>query len=286
MAQYSEIWNVRGNPLQSVNDGHGWESSPVSAAILTAPSFCGLSTRHLNSTTSRRCIVKIGEPTTTDAEIKALILWNTATGLTGGPCIRQGGTTSANFAGVLASVGEARDVISINKYTAGSLVNLSGSISLPSTLSFPFWVKIRGQGSDVYAKAWNFGDPEPVSWQASATDPAVIAGRAGYFFTNAGEYHLGPISVGTNGDVAPQLSYVLSGTVNKDDTPNPLIPLVRTVRAVRRANPLQWNETVSAPDGTFSIPVITGDEYSIFVIDELLGDYNALILDKVIPLPL
>lgn len=285
MAQYSEIWNVRGDPVQSVNNGHGWESAPDSAAIFTAPSFCGLGTRHLNTATNRRCIRKTGEPNTENAEVQVLVNFTNNTGLQGGPCIRQGGTTSSNFAGVLASVNETRDSLTIYEYVAGTLGTIA-TVSLPAALSFPYWVKIRGQGSDLYAKAWDFGDPEPIAWQVSGTDPAVLTGRAGYFLTNSGEYIIGAIAVGTNGDVSPQLTYVLSGSVNEDDTPNPLIPLVRTVRAVRRANPLQWNETVSAADGSFSIPVITGDEYSIFVIDELLGDYNALILDKVIPLPL
>jgi len=293
MAQYQELWNIFTDYGSAINNTP-WPSLQGTASVFNAQGRGGSGIRCNISATARQILAKAGETAKTDADAVLLIGRHESTGtsLPSFLCVRSGGTSNANFSGYLAAVynntgtgGNNGDELRIGKYVSGTLTSTLAVVSLPGHLTFPYFIRLRASGSNLMAKAWNLGAPEPASWQATATDTDLSSGRIGPGFANSGEYTFGPISVGDGGDEPISLNWVIEGSVFEAGPPGPNIPRVRTVRAIRRSNFRQRYETVSLSDGSFRIPVFTSDAHTVYVLDELAGSYNALISDRIAPIP-
>jgi hypothetical protein len=86
-------------------------------------------------------------------------------------------------------------------------------------------------------------------------------------------------SVGTDSDEAPNFVGTISGQVRVNGTPQG----GRTVRAVAREDPGYVFETVSDGSGNFALKVLKDFTYSVYAMDELTGDFNAVMFDKIVP---
>lgn len=174
------------------------------------------------------------------------------------------------------------------KYISGSVSALTSDVDMGSSFwNSPHFIKLSCIGTAIKAKAWAAGSPEPANWQMEATDTSLSIGASALFsFLQPLKMKFGQLKWTTAGESLGPMEFKISGTVKEDKAPNPDIPLVRTVRAVRRANRGQFhNQGQSLSDGTFELYVPTNDEYIIYVLDELVGTYNALIRDRIFPLP-
>lgn len=225
----------------------------------------------------------------TDGEIACKFGWFDAPpggNVTGhGVGMRCSGATAGDFSGVLAC--RYGDSLIIRYYLSGSVTDL---VSAPMGSSFwesDYIIKLQCSGDSVKAKIWHSGDPEPSTWTLETTQTAIpSAGNSGIWFFYGSEQHIQQLKWSSAGDSIPPMEYEISGTVEEAGNPSNT-PLERVVKAFRRSNneiPL-GGETISAADGSYKVIVPSGDAYTIFCLDELVGDYNALIFDKVLPGP-
>ena len=140
-------------------------------------------------------------------------------------------------------------------------------------------LRVEGTGTvSVFARAWPIGEPEPAAWDVSASYTSTndtgyaMIGRTGTSFPA----FLSHVSTGTEGDSAPPIYGLLSGTVSADGT-----PVSRDVIAVARGDQPYLFRGQSDGTGAFSIPALIGFDYTVFALDPLAGPYNAAVLDKI-----
>lgn len=280
MAQFSELWT--GFTDYGALITTAWETFVSSgSSVFYHPSTCAM--RISISSTTRQMVAKTGVSGTADADCCIVYFAHPITGTSfpGGAGIRGSGTSSGNFNAYIANLLADGVTLRISKYVAGTLSGLA-EVTLGSALSFPYFIRIRAEGTNLMAKAWNVGAVEP-SWQVTTADASLSSGRAGPVAVNAGEYIFGPVAVGTGGDTPPNLNFALSGTVFEDDTPDP-VPVERVLCAMPRANPHKAvYRKVSGVDGSYQIPVFSNDEHVVFALDDVSGSFNALIADRVTP---
>lgn len=156
-------------------------------------------------------------------------------------------------------------------------------ISALTAADFPRLVRFRvsGLGASVLIQIrhWHINDPEPATWNASVTTTvAAVDTGIPAIFRNASGFSsaISHFSMGTAGDIAPAIYGSISGTVVE----HPDTPLVRTVRAVAREDPMLCFETQSEADGTFRVGVLLGYTYTVYAMD---STFNAVVADRVIP---
>lgn len=136
----------------------------------------------------------------------------------------------------------------------------------------------------VRAKAWSFQQNEPATWDLDTT-LAVTLNADGYAVTyRDGTGFLAflgmAMSVGTEGDAAPNFIGTISGQVRV----NGVAQSGRTVRAVAQEDPGYYWDAVSDGSGNFSMKVLKGFTYTVYALDLLAGDFNAVVADKVVPI--
>ena len=163
----------------------------------------------------------------------------------------------------------------------GGLVVDATLASLGKTAFNPAIIKAQFDAGTIRAKYWYFDEDEPSGWSISGTNtvyPAAGECGVGWNNSNPGTV-IGPMSVGI-GEASPKLQGKIQGVVRVNGTPQS----GRTVRAVSRERPDIFFDTTSAGDGTFTIRCLAlGLTYSVFALDPLTGDFNAVIADKIVP---
>lgn len=70
-------------------------------------------------------------------------------------------------------------VIRIMKYGDHTSSVLTGGEAEVDSITGPHYVRFRAEGSNLYAKCWPVGEPEPTDWQARATDESYVSGYPG-----------------------------------------------------------------------------------------------------------
>lgn len=175
--------------------------------------------------------------------------------------------------------------IGISRYVGGTYSILSQVSPASLGVSFPMEYRIQAIGSTIRFKVWNLGKEEPSAWSVTVTDTGFLG--SGYCGIGAGSNFrtvFSDFSIGTGADAAPSLNHLLEGSVFENGIPD--VPVERVVRAVSRSNIDLRYETTSLSDGSFRMFVRPGSLYSVFALDEESGDYNALIADKIAPIPI
>ena len=173
----------------------------------------------------------------------------------------------------------------VERVTTGGSVATVGTIDLAALgrSTRPILCRLRVSGAAgstrVQCKAWSMTQAEPGAWDVDQTLSVtlnadgypVLARQSSGFLAS-----LGSFSVGTAGDSAPDITRAISGTVRVG-----LTGVARTVRAVAREDAHHVYETTSAADGSYTLRVIRGFNYTVYALDSLAGDYNAVVLDKI-----
>lgn len=115
------------------------------------------------------------------------------------------------------------------RYFGGSLeiLHITGNITVLNShdisISAPFWIRFRVNGSDLSAKIWEKGASEPDSWHVETTDSNESSGLTGLgSWGDKGDYDV--VGVGTGGDTAPTdssvertISFRLSASVDGNE---------------------------------------------------------------------
>jgi len=183
--------------------------------------------------------------------------------------------------------GDGRFYVDRRSTTSGNAI--VGSIDLVTLgrSTRPILCRVRVGGiataTQVQAKAWSFQQPEPDSWDINTTLSIALNNDGHPILYRDGTGFLGffgmAFSIGTNGDSAPSFVGVISGQVRVNGIPQS----GRAVRIVAREDPGYHWDAVSDGSGNYSVRVIRGFTYSVFALDPLVGNFNAPIADKVVP---
>lgn len=177
----------------------------------------------------------------------------------------------------------------VERVTTGNATATVGSIDLSALgrAQRPILCRLNVTGgasaTRVRCKAWSFQQAEPASWDIDSTlsvtlnaDGFPVLGRTAM---NQPAFLGMAFSVGTEGDSAPDLTGLISGNVQV----NGVAQSGRTVRAIAREDPGYTWDAVSAGDGAFSLRVLRGFTYTVVGLDELVGNFNAVVFDKIVP---
>lgn len=176
----------------------------------------------------------------------------------------------------------------VERVTTGGGSGNVGNINLPALgrTTRPVLCRLRVSGiataTRIQCKAWGFDQDEPSAWDIDTT-PALTFNANGFpiLYRNGTGFlaFLGmAFSVGTDGDSAPDLTGTISGTVAVNGS-----GAVRTVRAVSREDPGYYWDAVSDGSGNFSMKVLRGFTYTVYALDPLAGNFNAIVYDKIVP---
>jgi hypothetical protein len=146
-------------------------------------------------------------------------------------------------------------------------------------------LKVTGGAAStrVRCKAWSFQQNEPGSWDIDTTLSITVNADGYPVLCRTGTGWPGflgmAFSVGTDSDEAPNFVGTISGQVQVNGTPQS----GRTVRAVAREDPGYHWDAVSDGSGNFSLKVLKDFTYAVYAMDVLVGDFNAVIYDKIVP---
>lgn len=102
----------------------------------------------------------------------------------------------------------------IEKWVGGSWSSIAGVLYSWSPNTW-YWARFRVSGSNLYAKIWPHGSPEPGSWTMTASDGSI--GGAGWVGVGAyepnGTKYFDEVAVATDGDTAVITPHVYTLTV-------------------------------------------------------------------------
>jgi hypothetical protein len=161
-----------------------------------------------------------------------------------------GGDTNED--GYLLDFFPVDDEIRITEFTSGSASALGADVAKTLDIDTWYWVRFRRNGSDLKAKVWEDGTPEPGSWDIERTDASNTEGRVG-FGSQRDTVHCDWFSVATEGGTAAR-PVRLSGTA---------AAVSSTSSPVLKVNPITLAGSANATSST-STP-------SIKIIGELSG---------------
>jgi hypothetical protein len=293
MAQFMKIFPSRfGTENTTIAEGNSAFSDLTLASMLTfwRPwyEFPGCFARESASGASMSIRITANDTATQDHEILAVLP---------GPDVNQNGgvmcrstaswTTQPNGHVKAYLWGDGR--LYVDRITTGGSSATVASVDLVALQrdTRPILCRLRVTGAAsatrVQCKVWSFQQNEPAPWTVDTTlgvtlnaDGFPVLYRSGTGFPA----FLGmAFSVGTDSDEAPSFVGTISGQVRVNGTSQG----GRTVRAVAREDPGYVFETVSDGSGNFALKVLKDFTYSVYAMDELTGDFNAVMFDKIVP---
>lgn len=288
MALFSKLWDDI--PYTNANNDTGSLASPTTgeALVIRLDHEPGYVAQTYTGGSSRKIAFYPNQVAIADGEVCCKFgkaQQTPGATITGwGVVMRASGNASSLNCYVATRYGNS---LRLAKYLSGTATELTTDLNKGES----FWnsdhfIKLRCNGTTIQAKAWAAGTPEPATWDQTATDNSLSIGQTGIWsFLSPLNIKFGQLHWSTAGEALPPMEFVISGNVFEAGTPN--VPLVRKVRVVRRANGGRiFKEIESLSDGTFSVIVPSSDPYTVYVLDDISGSYNALIADRIAPLPL
>ena len=184
------------------------------AADLTVPD--GRAMRSVVTTTGRHILRHDDVPDTVAAqEVLVKLRMADADGRGPGVALRHtmnGSSESAYVVYLRPNTGQ----LEINRFLNGGWLFLDEA-PFPNAPGTWYWLRFRAEGTQLSAKAWADGDPEPAGWTATATDTGIGAGSVGLYSyePNTVDYDLfayaagGATAVAPPGTPAPAVSAVV-----------------------------------------------------------------------------
>lgn len=139
-----------------------------------------------------------------DLEALALHRFDTKTNPLAGLILRSTGTASGEIDQYLFYIWDD-DTINIEKLVQGTFTWLADGATLSWSANQWIWIRARVEGTSLMAKAWAHGDPEPSSWQVTATDSDITGtGFAGcdYYGIDGVNTDYDVFAFATDGDTA------------------------------------------------------------------------------------
>lgn len=170
------------------------------------------------------------------------------------------------------------------------MFNIPSLSSLPTAAlahEVPLFMRFQCIGTSLKCKTWKHPDPEPATWNISATDSTFSSGQVGISYPNNNQEFISSfLSVGTGGD-PPTSSFpggnkTVSGTLLK---PDGSVADGYIARCYHRESGALLGEILTDAIGafTFSLPISSLEKVYCLGIDQLGNSWNAPIKDLISP---
>lgn len=152
----------------------------VSWLLAAAPGAADGQVLRAASTTTGRHILQLDALAEGTAQ-EALTLLRMADADERGPGLalrhRMSGTSESAYVAYLRS---NANTLEINRFMDGAW-KFVASVPFANDPGVWYWMRFRAEGTTLRARVWAAGTPEPATWQVTATDDGLAAGRTGLY---------------------------------------------------------------------------------------------------------
>lgn len=143
-----------------------------------------------------------GRPDTADVEVVTRVRVSPSGGIQSAVMVRGSGAAGAETCYVAVVMA---DTLRIYRIVGGTSQLAASAVPFPQpgTPNF-YWIRLRAFGSQIQAKAWNDGSPEPAGWMVTAVDTAITGpGWVGAYASQGQTQSWDLLGVGLDGAAAP-----------------------------------------------------------------------------------